>query len=372
MSMLCAVRLLFPASEKKRVKINQAWLNLSYSCNNRCIWCYARENVEKSSKKDLTMSFLDSQRVLSFLKEIGVEECALVGGDPTVYRDLFSVMDYAKEIGLKITIVTNGRKLSNPDYFSNLLKHVFSGVSISIEGSCTEVHDSITRVKGSFKETIEGFRNLRKADIKVSTITTISATNISDIISIAQLLFNEGQGHIAFNACVPSLAYSDAVNEVIPLKAIGKAIDDISSFCRTNKIRCAFVTPFPHCLINQETKEDIEKGTLWLGSCHMYHGSGIIIDYDLNVLPCTHLTNIKLGSITKEDGSIVDKKEFEEFWEEQVFNAFRKRLWRYPSKNCEQCISFDKCGGGCPLFWLMFPASVNLKANGIIYNKKDG
>jgi len=80
-------------------------LSISYKCNTDiCEYCYAR-----SQRMDKDMSVEDFTKVLKWLKEISdTREIFLVGGEPTIIKNLKEYLDAAKKEEFEVNIYTNG------------------------------------------------------------------------------------------------------------------------------------------------------------------------------------------------------------------------------------------------------------------------
>ncbi|MFC1700790.1 radical SAM protein [Patescibacteria group bacterium] len=89
--------------------IKTAWLVITYSCNNLCNYCYARNMI----KQKYYMDFDYIIQVLDELSRIGVKECLLIGGEPTIYPHLIEIIKYGSSLGLQMKVVSNGRMLKN-------------------------------------------------------------------------------------------------------------------------------------------------------------------------------------------------------------------------------------------------------------------
>ena len=95
------------------MNLNTCWITLNRVCNLRCFFCYAK-NTEYTSSS--TMTFENVKAVIDFCKEGNIGHIILIGGEPTVYRELFDVIKYAAENGITSSLVTNGVMLSNIEY----------------------------------------------------------------------------------------------------------------------------------------------------------------------------------------------------------------------------------------------------------------
>jgi MoaA/NifB/PqqE/SkfB family radical SAM enzyme len=98
------------------------------------------------------------------------------------YAHLDKYIQYAESLGWfkKIQIQTNGRRLSDRKYLKHLIDCGVNEFFISIHG-LEEVHDAITRTRGSFRETLEGIHNLQAYPVNVITNTVLTKLNYQDV-----------------------------------------------------------------------------------------------------------------------------------------------------------------------------------------------
>ncbi|MBT3407250.1 glycosyltransferase [Candidatus Woesearchaeota archaeon] len=128
-------------------------LEITDKCNNRCEIC---SNIEKKG------SIITKKEIEGSLDLIDRDwKIILTGGEPTINSDFFEIIDIIKEKGFEnVEIETNGRALS---YNSFCKKCILGGIydySVYVFGHNEEIHDKITKFKGSFKQTVKGIENL--------------------------------------------------------------------------------------------------------------------------------------------------------------------------------------------------------------------
>lgn len=81
------------------------------ACPNNCKFCSSSSCI---NKKQL-ISFTDFKRVIDyFMREGGIEELSLSGGEPFLHPDIFSMVEYAKNKGIRVVVFTSGIKRSSP------------------------------------------------------------------------------------------------------------------------------------------------------------------------------------------------------------------------------------------------------------------
>jgi AdoMet-dependent heme synthase len=119
--------------------INTFWLVLGYDCNNKCHHCYATQSRD-SNKKWMKVSF--AKDVMMTLKK-QAKTCLLIGGKPTLFPNIAELISFGSKIGLKMIVVTNGRKFKNEGFAKNVFSAGLSRAVISLEGMNSETHNSI-------------------------------------------------------------------------------------------------------------------------------------------------------------------------------------------------------------------------------------
>ena len=121
-----------------------AWLNVNRQCNFRCKWCYG--NDTGFSTKD-TMSGTLAERLIHICKEIGVNHVIFIGGEPTLWKDLFEANRLCHELGMTTGLITNAAMFGDDDYWSQYLNNEVDRLSISVKAADMETFKSSTGAK---------------------------------------------------------------------------------------------------------------------------------------------------------------------------------------------------------------------------------
>lgn len=110
-------------------------------CNMRCKFCYATFQDMKVLKQ---LPLEEAKIILDKLKASGLEKITFAGGEPLLYKWLFEIVSYSKEIGLTTSIITNGSLID-----LDLLEK-YSGkldwIGISIDSINSETNSKIGRL----------------------------------------------------------------------------------------------------------------------------------------------------------------------------------------------------------------------------------
>ncbi len=160
-----------------------AVIKITNKCNLKCIQCpWWKEREDELTTKQW-------KKKLDIIRSKGAIMAIFEGGEPTLRNDLQELIDYAKEIGMLTTIITNGQNKFwkfNPDIFW-----------VSVDG-LNEVYENI-RVGASFQTLIN---NLKSSLVPFMTVITISKKNIHQIQEMVHLM-SHLSSFVGFNFSYP-------------------------------------------------------------------------------------------------------------------------------------------------------------------------
>jgi mycofactocin biosynthetic radical S-adenosylmethionine protein MftC len=142
---------------------------LTYACNLACTHCLSSSG--RRDPRELTTT--ECRAVIDELQAMQVFYVNIGGGEPTVRRDFWELLDYATAHQVGVKFSTNGsriteaatRRLAGSDYVD---------VQISIDGATAEVNDAV-RGTGSYATAITAMERLASAGMqgfKLSVVTT--------------------------------------------------------------------------------------------------------------------------------------------------------------------------------------------------------
>ena len=153
-------------------------------CNLRCVHCRATA-TELASPSDLpTAQALDIiDQIAAFANPILV----LSGGEPLYRPDIFQLAKYATDKGLRVALATNGT-LVTKEVAQKIVDAGVKRVSISLDGSNAETHDSFRGIPGAFDAAIYGFKNLKELGMPVQINMTIAKHNAVELPAVLEMV----------------------------------------------------------------------------------------------------------------------------------------------------------------------------------------
>lgn len=191
-------------------------LNLGYSCNADCPFCYYRiSSKRKGNGKDLTTK--QAKKLLGYIRRKGKDIVDFTGGEPTIRQDIFELIAYAKQIGFKeVTVITNGIRMSNKTFTQKLIDAGVDDFLFSLHGHNAETHDKLTGISGSFEKLKQAVLNASDSGkIRIRSNTVVNGFNYKYVSNIAETLCSYGVQHanfICFNPIVEATQVDEEIN----------------------------------------------------------------------------------------------------------------------------------------------------------------
>lgn len=168
--------------------------NLTYRCNLACEHCYldagGKPLVDSDAFAD--RSELDTEqcfRVVDQIVDFAPESLViLTGGEPLLRRDILQIIRYASSKALWVVVGTNG-VLVTETLARTLKSEGVRGLALSLDALDADRHDAFRRVKGAWKNTVEGAKTLHAADFHFIVQTTVGSHNVKELREIADFAY---------------------------------------------------------------------------------------------------------------------------------------------------------------------------------------
>jgi hypothetical protein len=147
--------------------------------------------------RDLDTSLSGLESILQTIIQNKNGSVTLTGGEPTLRRDFFEILNRLAYAPVSVTVQTNGRLLGNPRAVRTLalLPHRNILFVVAVHGDCADIHDAVTGIDGSFAETISAVQNLLFLGFPVCGKTVISRLNLDTLWGTLDFMAGLGLTH---------------------------------------------------------------------------------------------------------------------------------------------------------------------------------
>lgn len=153
-------------------------IEIANACNERCTHCYI-PNERKNNMIDSALFY----RIIEEGRKMNIIHITLSGGEPLLHKDILGFLKKCRELELSVNILSNLTLLTG-DIVSEMKKNSLLSVQASLYSMDAAVHDSITKLNGSFEKTKNGILRLCDEGIPVQISCPIIKQNKGSYIDV--------------------------------------------------------------------------------------------------------------------------------------------------------------------------------------------
>src|ERR1700730_5757877 len=270
-------------------------VDLTYRCNERCIHCYLDHEDHGEMKTP------EIKNVFEQLAESGTLFLTLSGGEIFLRADLFELLEFARLLHFDISLKTNAL-LIDAGRARTLRELSVRKIQISIYSSEAEVHDAITKVRGSLARTLTAIRFLQAEGLNVKIACPLMKQNLMAYRNVQALAAELGVPYVLDMTITPKM---DGDMSLLQLRSSTKELLPILQDASLNPRACS-----PNSLeaetisTGNATSSGIESSAYDDIPCSAGHNSCYISPYG-DVFPCVQMP-VATGNVRRE--------RFEEIW----------------------------------------------------------
>jgi MoaA/NifB/PqqE/SkfB family radical SAM enzyme len=159
----------------------RASYELNLGCNYDCEHCYL------GLKKFEGLEWAERERLLGVLRDAGVVWLQLTGGEPMIDRLFTDVYSRAFELGMMLTILSNGSRLFSPKVLDLLTSRRPHRITLSVYGATEDSYDGLTRRKGAYRLFMKGLHAGHEAGLPLALSMIVTRTNAHEVDQMRDL-----------------------------------------------------------------------------------------------------------------------------------------------------------------------------------------
>src|ERR1700758_5245641 len=157
---------------------------VTQSCDLACKHC--RAAAQPIAHPD-QLTTAEGKALIDQIAEMHVPIFVFTGGDPLKRPDLYELIQYSAEKGVKVAVTPSATPLLTRDAIFKMKEAGVVRLGISLDGSCPEIHDNFRGLPGAFARTIQAVQWANEAGLPIQVHTTISRHNAHDLDNLCNL-----------------------------------------------------------------------------------------------------------------------------------------------------------------------------------------
>ncbi len=312
---------------------HRAAFELTERCNLKCIYCYSESKPQVNGYE---MSTEEVFEVLEKLKNAGVLQIWIGGGEPLLRKDIVTIIRKMRNLNFYIYLSTNGVLLPQNLSLAKEISYLVDEIHISLDGPTPEIHN---RLRGSYNIINEALELMGKFSMeggaKLTVGTVITKSNMDKIEEIIERAIQVGASAWVWSPLHPvgrgAKLWKEVLSKEDLIELHYKLVDIIEKYGKEIQI-LGYVPGVTPLNIGVKTKR--------CGAVNYY----IDIRPNGDVYPCTYLRDkrFRLGNILHSS--------LEEILETPIARLLRKEIDEIPTiEVCNSCPLYLKgyCNTGC-------------------------
>lgn len=301
------------------------YMMMTYQCNLKCRYCSNlkdRTHFNRISKnqQEPEMSIEAYRQLVEDARSLGVKRFLFTGGEPLLNPLTLPVGKYAKELGLKTELISNGLLIDRDNVKE--MAATFDFISVSLDSMDKTTHEQM-RGKGSYDKVVNSIRLLKANGGKVRANSVITRANVGQMLETWRGALEE----LHCDLFTPSLYCPNDNDETTN----DELLPEIAELMKEQERAKAYFKTYPAVVMCE---------TQFRFSCGIANGE-IGVSYDGTIYPChlLHKPELKCGNLReKRLGEILKESEL----------IARLRAFKIDDiAECQPCDYKYLCGGGC-------------------------
>ncbi len=152
-----------------------AW-EVTRACAYACVHCRADAQHQRDPRE---LSTAEAKALIERLAAFGNNPILIfTGGDPMMRPDLFELIAYAAERGLRCSLTPTATALPTVERLEKARDAGIRRVALSLDAPRPEIHDEFRKVKGSWQRTMETLHRAHDVGLSVQVNTTVAKHNV--------------------------------------------------------------------------------------------------------------------------------------------------------------------------------------------------
>lgn len=286
---------------------SRAKLDTGTHCSYKCGFCYYLNDLDKITSFEVIKDRIDT------IYDSDIKEIDLSGGESSIHKNWFEILDYCADRFLSVSCLSNGSKLKDYDFAEKSHHYGLKEVLFSVHGWDEKSHDKIVGHPKAFKHMIQAIHNCNILGIKVRINCTVTGFNVDNMDDYAKLIEEIAPTQINF---LPLNYWEDAKNtESCDYKVLSEGIKQA---------------------IDKLKNSDIQINVRYIPFCFMKGYEKYVVGV------YQHIFDLQDWNIMMYGGKELDNPDIEDYYDTA---DWKRNNSYFKPKKCFDCKYFYICDG---------------------------
>ncbi len=179
---------LLASADFDRAPFTVAW-EITRACALSCVHCRA---VAQPRRDPRELTTAEALAVIDQIRDVGAPILVVTGGDPLMRRDVYELLAYAADRGLRTSLTPSATALATPKNLQRVRQAGVRRVAVSLDGPTAEVHDRFRGFAGTYDRTLRIMRDVCEAGLTLQINTTVSRYSLPVLDQMPEIVAKAG------------------------------------------------------------------------------------------------------------------------------------------------------------------------------------
>lgn len=151
-----------------------AW-EITRACAYACVHCRADA---QHARDPAELTTAEAKALVDRIAAFGSPILVFTGGDPMMRPDLFEIIRYATDAGLRCSLTPTATELATKERLGLAMEAGVRRIALSLDAPNAEVHDGFRQVSGSWERTMGILRSALSIGLSAQINTTVTRRNL--------------------------------------------------------------------------------------------------------------------------------------------------------------------------------------------------
>ena len=288
--------------------------DITYRCNERCVHCY----LDHEDHGELRTA--EIKTILRQLADAGTLMLTFSGGEVFLRKDFFELLEFARDLHFDIALKSNALMMTEARA-ARLRALGVRQIQVSVYSADAEVHDAITKVRGSFARSMQAIRFLKDQSLRVKIACPLMKQNLRGLQRLRSLADKMGVPYVIDMTITPKL---DGDTSILAMRS---SADELISVIEDLSLQSQDLLDIGEETSAHTTCNSLEVDAYEDIPCSAGHNSCYISPYG-DVYPCVQMP-ISAGNLRSQT--------FDQIWRRSPQFAHVRAIRESDLPVCSKC-----------------------------------
>ena len=219
-------------------------LQITKNCNQNCVYCMRDKTIKE-------LSFEEAKEKIDHLDK-DLDQIIITGGEPTLNKDLFKIISYAKTKVPKVHLQTNGVNFSDFNLCKEVIKSGADSILVAFPSINKQICEETAQTSDVYDKKVQAIKNLSKfKELELGVVIVITKNNYKELLDYIK--FIDSISRDIYIQITYMMKYTNNLEKMKPyvvrFQELKPFLDQALSYCKSRNLQFR-IDGIPLCYVS--------------------------------------------------------------------------------------------------------------------------